>query len=309
MELNQEEHAAGRDNSAGEAKTIAGESADTTLKLPEGSCDCHVHIYGPFDRFPPYNAGMYSAPEEHPVEALLDLWDRHGIARGVIVHALGAGPDNAATYDALRRYPDRLRGVAILDQDVTDKRLNELNDAGFRGVRINLFRMNGKKVAAGGMTLEDLEALAPRLGERGWHAQLWIEVGDLAEIAPRLEKLPLDYVVDHMGRTPVAWGVDNPGTRDLVERLKTGRYWAKISGADRNTQTGAPYTDVDPFMRTLVEANPDRLVWGTDWPHVGHTPETLPQENNLIALLRRVVTDEDVLHRILVQNPRALYGF
>lgn len=287
--------------SAGEPSTVE------TPRLPAGSYDCHVHIYGPYDRFPGSEAGQHTSAAAKPVEDLLALWDRLGIAKGVIVHARGAGADNAVTYDALLRHPDRLRAIGLVDPAITDKRLDELTEAGFRGVRINLLRLGGKKYAEGGMTLEDLEALADRIGERGWHAQLWVAAADLAELAPRIEKLPLDFVIDHMGRTPANEGADNPGTRELCEKLKTGRYWTKISGADRNSQIGAPFTDTEPFMRALVEANPDRVVWGTDWPHVGdHVP---PREEDLIDLLLRVVTDEATLHKILVENPKVLYGF
>lgn len=282
---------------------------EASYRLPPGSCDSHVHVYGPFDRFPPLIEGRFAPTRETPVEALFELWDGLGIARGVIVHAIRAGADNAVTLDALRRHPDRLRGVALVEADIADRELDRLNDAGFRGVRINLLRQDGKAVASGGMDLDALLALAPRLSERGWHAQLWIETGDLKELAPTLEKLPLTYVVDHMGRTMTDKGIDYPGFRDFCARLKDGRYWCKQSGADRNTRSGAPYDDTAPFMRALVAANPERLVWGSDWPHVGHAAETIPREADLLRLLFACVPDEVTRARILVDNPAALYGF
>ncbi|OKO74282.1 amidohydrolase, partial [Bradyrhizobium sp. AS23.2] len=148
---------------------------DERFDLPKGSSDCHVHIYGPYDRFPPQNVGRFSPARPFPVESLLALWNSIGVERGVIVHALGAGGENEVTLDALRRYPERLRAVAVLRHDVADRRLDELTDAGFRGCRINLLRQDGKPVFHGGMNFNDLVALAPRLAERGWHAQLWIE--------------------------------------------------------------------------------------------------------------------------------------
>ncbi|CAN5512114.1 amidohydrolase family protein [soil metagenome] len=277
--------------------------------LPANCCDSHVHVYGPFDRFPAMQAGRFSAARETPVEALFDLWDAMGIGRGVIVHALGAGRDNAVTLDALKRYPQRLRGVALVDADITDRRLDELTDAGFRGVRINLLRQDGKAVSSGGMTLDDLLALAPRLAERGWHAQLWVETGDLMELAPTLETLPLTFVIDHMGRTMVDKGVDYAGFQDFCAKLQTGRYWCKLSGADRNTRQGKPYGDTAPFLKALVAANPDRLVWGSDWPHVGHPAGALPTEGDLLGLFLDCVPDDAVRRKILVDNPAALYGF
>ncbi|WP_074122609.1 amidohydrolase family protein [Bradyrhizobium sp. AS23.2] len=159
------------------------------------------------------------------------------------------------------------------------------------------------------MNFNDLVALAPRLAERGWHAQLWIEAGDLDALAPELEKLPLAFAIDHMGRTMASKGVDYPGFRKLCERLKSGRYWCKISGADHNTCQGAPYADMEMFMKALVTANPDRLLWGSDWPHVSHKPETLPKEADLIRLLFKCVPDEVTRRKILVDNPARLYGF
>lgn len=279
------------------------------FKLPEGSCDSHVHIYGPYDRFPAVHEGRFAPARETPVETLFAMWETIGIARGVIVHALAAGGDNEVTLDALRRYPDRLRGVALLKADVTDRRLDELTDAGFKGVRINLLRQDGKAVSSGGMSLDDLMPLAPRLAERGWHVQLWIETGDLKELAPTLEKLPFDFVIDHMGRTMADKGVDYPGFRDFCEKLKTGRYWCKLSGADRNTRKGTPYDDTEAFMRALVAANPDRLVWGSDWPHVGHAADAIPAESDLLGLFFKCVPDEAVRRKILVDNPAKLYGF
>jgi 2-pyrone-4,6-dicarboxylate lactonase len=285
------------------------ESMQTNYKLPDGSCDCHVHIYGPYDRFPAAPEGRFTPTQPNPVESLSAMWESIGISRGVIVHALAAGPDNEVTLDALRRYPNRLRGVAVLQPDVTERRLDEMTDAGFKGARINMLRQDGKPVSAGGMDFEGLKAIAPRLAERGWHAQLWIETGDLHELAPTLEKLPLNFVIDHMGRTMADKSVDYPGFQAFCERLKTGRYWCKISGADRNTRKGTPYDDTELFMQSLVEANPDRLVWGSDWPHVGHTPETFPAENDLLQLFFKCVPDESVRRKILVDNPVQLYAF
>jgi predicted TIM-barrel fold metal-dependent hydrolase len=281
----------------------------TTLKLPDGSADCHVHIYGPFDRFPAHSEGRFTPTRETPVETLFAMWDEIGVSRGVIVHALAAGADNEVTLDALKRYPDKLRAVAVLQNDVTDKRLDELTAAGFKGARVNMLRQDGKPVSAGGMDFEGLKKVAPRLAERGWHAQLWIETGDLDAMASEIKALPLNFVIDHMGRTMADKGVGYPGFQAFLERLKTGRYWCKISGADRNTRTGAPYGDTEPFMQAIVNANPDRLVWGSDWPHVGHTPESYPAEQTLIGVLFRCVPDEAVRRKILVDNPTALYGF
>lgn len=276
--------------------------------FPEGAADCHVHVFGPVERFPIAPSG-YTPPDDTPVEALFAMWDRFGIARGVIVHALTAGPDNAATEDALRRFPDRLRGIALLSPDVSEARLDALTEAGFRGVRINLMRQGGRKLYSGGMTIDDLIALAPRIAARGWHAQIWVNCAELAEIAPRIEPLPLDFVIDHMGRGLTENGTDFPGFQHLLRLLGTGRYWCKISGADRISSGGAPYRDAAPFQRALVDANPERIVWGTDWPHVNFPDGRVPTDEDLVRLFFETVTDDATRRRILVENPARLYGF
>lgn len=278
-------------------------------RLPAGSCDCHVHVYGPFDRFPANTEGRFAPRQAFPVEDLLRLWDAIGVSRGVIVHANNAGPDNLATLDALRRYPDRLRGVAIVDARVDDATLDELDAAGFRGVRFNMLRQDGRVVLQGGPSLDDLKMLAPRLADRGWHAQIWVESGDLMHFAPEIEKLPLEIVIDHQSRTMTDKGVDYEGFRWFCDRLQSGRYWCKLSGVDRNTRVGDPYPDTDPFMKALVAANPERLVWGSDWPHVGHSPESVPRIDSLIDALMRCVPDPAIREQILVRNPATLYGF
>lgn len=289
---------------------MARNEADGDVEgMPDGACDCHVHIYGPRDRFPTQREGKFAPREEAPVEALFKMWDSIGIDRGVIVHAMAAGPDNLATLDALKRFPERLRGVALLKSDVSDKGLDVLTDAGFKGVRVNLLRQDGRVVVQGGTSLKDLDSLAPRLAERGWHAQLWVESGDLQALAPVIEKIPLDFVIDHQSRTMADKGVDYAGFRWFCDRLQSGRYWCKLSGVDRNTRQGAPYDDTDSFMTALVAANPDRLVWGTDWPHVGYEAGKAPTEADLIAALQRCVPDPATRRKILVTNPERLYGF
>lgn len=289
--------------------TTAPQPLPEDLRLPDGSTDCHVHLYGPYDRFPHGDEGRFTPRFPRTVEDLFAHWDAIGVSRGVIVHAVGSGADNAVTLDALHRYPDKLRATAILKGDVSDRVLDELTDAGFRAVRITMLRQDGKPVSTLGTSYDELVALAPRIAERGWHAQLWINSSDLMKAAPDLEKLPLDYVIDHMSRTMADIPPDSPGFRGFCDKLKTGRYWTKLSGADRNTRIGAPYADTAGHMKAIVAANPDRLVWGSDWPHVGHSDETMPKMDDLIRLLFDCVPDETVRRRILVDNPAVLYGF
>ncbi|MFA7580367.1 amidohydrolase [Castellaniella sp.] len=279
------------------------------LRLPEGSTDCHFHLYGPFEQFPPGDEGRFSPTRPFTIEDAFAHWDRIGVSRGVIVHAVGSGEDNAVTFDALRRYPDRLRATAILRPDVSDRRLDELTENGFRAVRVTMIRQDGKPVSTKGTSFDDLKILAPRLLERGWHAQIWIECSDLEEAAPELEKTGLTFVVDHMCRTMADKGPHHPHYQAFLDRLRSGRYWTKISGADRNTRIGRPYDDTRGFMKAIVEAAPDQVVWGSDWPHVGHTAETTPRMQDLLQLLFDCVPEPAVRQKILVDNPDRLYGF
>ena len=281
--------------------------------IPEGACDCHAHIFGPFDRFPLAQDRSYT-PQAFPVEAYLAHLDRFGLARGVLVTASVCGTDNEGVLDALRRHPTRLRGVAVPSPELRTDELDAWHEAGIRAVRVNLYRHGGQAVYRNGVGLEVLEALAPALRERGWHAQIWVHAPDLVELGPRLRALGLPLVVDHMGRMSTARGVTDPGFQLLCEWLAEGVAWTKISGADRNTVHGAPddvpFADVDPFAKALLKANPERVVWGSDWPHINYFDAAhIPDDGVLLGLLSRWLPDARDRKRVLVDNPAALYGF
>ena len=155
-----------------------------------------------------------------------------------------------------------------------------------------------------------LEALAPRLTERGWHAQIWIHAPDLVDLAPRLLRLGVPLVIDHVGRMSASRGVEDPGFRLLCRLVAEGSARAKISGADRNTVSGPPYEDIDPFAQALLQANDERLVWGSDWPHINYfEPRDMPDDGVLINLLTRWMPSAAQRQRVLVDNPAVLYGF
>ncbi|MCJ2133285.1 amidohydrolase family protein [Methylobacterium sp. J-026] len=279
--------------------------------LPDDACDSHTHVFGPYARSPLAEDRSYTPPENDGA-ALVRQLDAMGLARCVIVTASAYGDDNRAMLDALAVAPDRLRGVAVLSEGVGEADLDAMTEAGVRGVRVNLFRRNGRQVYRNGMGLDALRTLAPRLRARGWHLQAWLHAPDLPELWPSLTACGMPVVIDHMGRMSTARGVADPGFALLCRLVADGTAWTKISGADRLTEAGPLYGDVDPFAAALIAANPERLVWGSDWPHInyfgGASDHGVPSDADLLRTLRRW-TDDSALHRILVDNPAALYGF
>lgn len=281
------------------------------FRAPAGACDSHAHVFGPFARFPLADDRSYT-PTEYPADAFIAHLDALGLERGVLVtaSASGTGAGNAVVLDALRRYPTRLRGIAVPAPDTTEAELDAWHDAGVRGMRFNLYRMDGHAVYRNGAGIEVLEAMAPRLRARGWHAQIWIHAPDLVELGPRLEALGVPLVIDHMGRMATSRDIADPGFQTLCAMLGDGTAWTKISGADRLNPGGAPYTEVDPFAQTLLAANPEQVVWGSDWPHINYfDPQLMPDDGVLFNLLARWLPDTDARERVLVSNPARLYDF
>jgi predicted TIM-barrel fold metal-dependent hydrolase len=277
--------------------------------MPAGACDSHAHVFGPYARFPLSDDRSYTPPE-NGADAFIAHLDRLGLARGVLVTASAQGDDNRNVLQALRAYPDRLRAVAVVRGDIGDAELDALSEQGVRGARFNLFKHDGRAVYRNGVGIEDFIALAPRLKARGWHAQIWIHAPDLPELAPTLLAPGLNLVVDHMGRMNAARGVDDAGFRFLCRLLSEGKAWTKISGADRNTAVGSPFPDIAPFAQALLKANAERVVWGTDWPHINYFKEgQVPDDGILLNLLADWMPDEAMRKQVLVDNPARLYGF
>lgn len=272
-----------------------------SFAVPPGACDTHAHVFEAPGRYPMVAERSYTPPEA-PLEAYEHLHRTLGIDRGVLVQPSVYGTDNSAMLDAMAQIGPRLRGVAVVEPDVSEAELARLDKAGVRGVRVNL-------LFKGGVGPDAMARLAARVGELGWHLQLLIDISTFPDLAKTLGPLPVDLVVDHMGHMKVANGLDHPGFRDLLALVRDGRAWVKLSGAYRTTgQRVAPYDDVDPFARALIEAGPERMVWGSDWPHP-MVDIPMPNDGEILDLLARWAPDEDVRRKILVDNPAALYGF
>jgi predicted TIM-barrel fold metal-dependent hydrolase len=268
-------------------------------RAPAKSCDSHFYIFGPLARYPLAKTRGYTPPPAL-VPQYCAMIDTLGIERMVIVHPSVYGTDNSCSLDAMAALGDRCRMVAVVDAFVTDAQLKQMNDAGVRGVRFNL-------ISLGGPSRNALEALARRIAPMGWHVQVYVEGKQLAELAPILEKLAVPVVVDHMGQIMTAWGPNNPSLHALRKLIDSGRGWVKLCGY-RCSSAGPPYTDVAPLARALVGAAAERCLWGSDWPHP-NIDGAMPDDGELLDLLSDWAPTEALRHKILVENPAALYGF
>jgi predicted TIM-barrel fold metal-dependent hydrolase len=274
---------------------------------PPDACDTHAHVFGPAARFP-YAADRSYTPPDAPLAKYIAMIDTAGFTRGVLVQGSAHGRDNGAMLDALARHPGRLRGVAVADATVTPAELRRWHGIGVRGLRFNHFFRGGSLHYRGGVPLDAAKALAPVMAELGWHLQLWIDAKDLPDTIPVLRQIGLPVVVDHMGRTDATAGTATPGFQGLLRYVGSGECWVKVSGAHRLSQQAPDYEDARPFHEALVRANPERLLWGSDWPHPRMEGE-MPDAGHLFELFCAWTPDETTRQRILVANPAQLYGF
>lgn len=268
---------------------------------PPGSVDAHCHVFGPANRFP-YAPERKYTPVDAPKEKLFALRDFLGFDKNVIVQASCHGTDNSALLDALANSNRKARGVAVIGEDVTDAELVRMNDIGVRGVRFNFV----KRLVD--FTPRDvLERIAARIAPLGWHIVVYFEMPDLPELEFFFTSLPTMVVVDHMGRPNVKKGVDHPEFRRYLHLLdEHENIWSKVSGPERLTVAGAPYDDVVPFARSLVERFPDRVLWGTDWPHP-NMPVEAPDDGILVDVIPKIATGSQLQRKLLVDNPMRLY--
>lgn len=274
------------------------------LPTPKNACDAHFHLFGPRERFP-YSAGRAYTPPDAPLEALLAMQERVGIARGVIVQGNAHGTDNSVLLDALHRYPQRLRAVGIVKDDVTAAELKRMADAGVRGLRFH-HMPKGRGYSALG--LKTFAALASRMAELGLHVQFMMDVNFLDEAMPCFKDWTLPIVLDHMGSVDATHGVNQPGFQLMCRLLVEGKLWVKVSGAYRISKRYPDYPDARPFHEALVKANPGHIVWGSDWPHP-RLEEPMPDDGHLLDLFNAWTPDETLRCKILVENPARLYGF
>jgi 2-pyrone-4,6-dicarboxylate lactonase len=277
--------------------------------LPAGAVDAHCHVFGPGDVFP-YAPQRKYTPCDAPKEALFALRDHLGFEKNVIVQATCHGTDNRALVDALRASGGRARGVATVAQDVTDAELRALHEAGVRGTRFNFVRR-----LADFTPREVLADIAARIAPLGWHVVVYFEAQDLPELYDFFTSLPTTVVVDHMGRPDVTKPVDGPEFDRFVGMMRDHpNIWSKVSCPERLSQSGPPaldgeqhaYRDVVPFARRLVEAFPDRVLWGTDWPHP-NLKSHMPDDGLLVDFIPQIAPTAELQRKLLVDNPNRLY--
>jgi predicted TIM-barrel fold metal-dependent hydrolase len=278
-----------------------------TERLPRGACDCHAHVFGPAARFPYAEPRSYT-PDDAPLDAYLAMLARIGCERGVLVQPSAYGRDNAAMLDALSAYPQRLRGVAVGGGELTRATLDAWHSGGVRALRANEFRRDGKPYYQNGVRLADIEPYFGAMAELGWHLQLWIDARDLPELLPALARVPVPVVVDHMGRMEHRHGTQHAGFQALLRGVGEGKLWSKVSGTYRLTTHAPDYPEARPFHEALVAANPDNLVWGSDWPHPRPEGPT-PDAKHLLELFLAWTPDAEHRRKILSANPARLYDF
>ncbi|MFF0298444.1 amidohydrolase family protein [Kitasatospora sp. NPDC004614] len=279
------------------------------LALPAGAVDAHCHVFGPAAQFP-YAPERKYTPCDASAEQLFALRDHLGFARNVIVQATCHGADNRALLDALHRSGGRARGVATVRPGVSDAELRELHAAGVRGVRFNFVRRLVDVTPRA-----ELWDVVERIAPLGWHVVLYFEAADLAELREFFLSIPVPLVIDHLGRPDVSKDPDGPEFAGFLSFLRAREdIWCKVSCPERLSLTGPPaldgerdaYRDVVPFARRVVEEFPDRVLWGTDWPHP-NLKDHMPDDGLLVDFLPHIAPTEELRRRLLVDNPNRLY--
>ncbi|ALL68485.1 putative 2-pyrone-4,6-dicarboxylic acid hydrolase [Paraburkholderia caribensis MBA4] len=270
--------------------------------MPALSVDCHHHIYD--NRFP-YDPSASLRPADATVAQYRMLQERLGIFRSVVVQPSSYGTDNRCLVDALRQFGDSARGVAVIDDRTSDAEIQELHDAGVRGIRFNLSRPAGANI-------DQIDTLARRIEPLGWHVQVHTAGPGYVHLEQYLENLPVPVVIDHLGRVPQPGGITHEAFAVLRRLIDNGKTWMKVSGAYHDSLDGAPtYADTGRMVTEWISYAPERVVWGTDWPHPAamNGEKPMPDDALLLDLLSEWAPTTELIHKILVDNPIALYGF
>jgi 2-pyrone-4,6-dicarboxylate lactonase len=271
------------------------------LELPPGACDAHCHVFGPAARFP-YAADRSYTPPDAPVETLRRLHAHLGISRAVIVHASCHGTDMEVTLDAIASSGGSFRGVACVDDTVTDRELERLQAGGIRGIRFNFVKHLG-----GVPDLAVFDRLLRRIKPLGWHVVLHFDAEDILAQRDLLARIDVPFIIDHMGRVKAADGLEAPPFQALLALYRENPLsWVKVCGAERVSVGKRPFRDAVPFAQALIAADPSRILWGTDWPHPNISKD-MPNDGELVNLFGEMCPDPALRRRILIDNPSRMY--
>lgn len=269
------------------------------MKLPTGACDTHCHVFGPIDQFPLAPVRGYE-PQDSPLPVLAALHAKLGVDRAVIVQASAHGMDNRAMLNAVANDPAKYRGVAMIDDSFTEADLDGLDQGGVRGIRFNFI-----KTVGGAPDPDVMSRAVARAADRNWHVVIHVQGDGVLEMEPVMRAFPTGFVIDHMGRVEPDGGIAQPSFQALLRLMDCDGAWVKISGAERMCPW--PYEAAAGYARALIAARPERVLWGTDFPHPNLKADV--REEDLVDLLRAVAGDEATLRQICVENPARLYGF
>jgi len=275
------------------------------FSIPANACDCHAHIF-PTSHTERYSPARGYTPPVASLDSFLALHEVLGLQRAVLTQPSVYGTDNTAMLKAVAEHPERMRAVVAVAADVTDAELKQFHEAGARGVRVNLVDKGGMPFAG----MADVRKFTDRIADLGWHLELLIHANDFTELRRDFAELAVDVSVGHLGYMTTSHGLNNAGFVELLAMVRDGACWAKLTGSYRITTSAAtPYHDVVPFARALIDANAERVVWGSDWPHPTFKG-TMPNDGYLLDQVN-VWTEGNaaLIQQILVDNPESLYGF
>jgi 2-pyrone-4,6-dicarboxylate lactonase len=274
------------------------------LALPHGACDTHAHLFGPGTVYP-WNPSRGYTPPDALASAYENLHRILGISRGVLTQPSVYGTDNACILDYVARHPDRMRAVVAVGPQISDADLASMHARGARGIRINIADKGGNPFAS----FSEIDRMAERLRPMGWHIEFLLHVDRIDGMLDDIRMLPVDISVGHFGYMPASLGPSHPAFRAFLDLVREGRTWVKFTAPYRITsRTATPYDDVTPIAHALAECRPDRILWGTDWPHP-ICPVPMPNDGALTDHLADWLPDENLRRQVLVDNPARLYQF
>ena len=277
------------------------------IKPPPGAWDTHAHIFGPSDKFP-YQPGRGYTPPDAPVERFITLLDHLGFSNGLVVQGNAHVYDNRVVLDALTRFPGRLRGVAITDTRIKPEVLREWHNVGMCGLRFHLFPQRPNYIR--GVGFDVFEVFRKTMAELGWVVQFFCDHRMLTEAAPALRDTSreMTVIVDHLGMVPAVQGINDPNFQALLKLVVDGHAYVKLSAVYRLSTQFPDYPDAKPLHDALVAANPERLMWGTDWPHPSIPADVMPDDGHLLDLFHAWTLGQQIRRRILVETPTRLFG-